>query len=119
MPLPILIAAALVQGAAAAPARLTPEQADARCVVMLGFISTQGRMPADKMEAVKNGTAYYLGKLRGRNPNVNLPAVLDAAAKTAAAQKVPVGPESQRCGAELSSLAAASRPPAAATPRKP
>lgn len=123
MILPLLLAAALPQAPAAAPARLSPEAADARCVVVLGFINSQGKLTPDRAEAVKNGTIYYLGKLRGRNPGVNLPATLDAAAKLATAQKVNVGPEAQRCGAELAQLGAATgRPggtPAPATPRKP
>jgi hypothetical protein len=124
MILPLLLAAAPIQAAApATPARLSPEAADARCVVVLGFINAQGKLTPDRVEAVKNGTIYYLGKLRGRNPGINLTATLDAAAKLATAQKVNVGPEAQRCGAELSQLAGAARPagapPAAATPRKP
>jgi hypothetical protein len=123
MILSLLLAAALPQAPATAPARLSPEAADARCVVVLGFINSQGKQPPERAEAVKNGTIYYLGKLRGRNPNVNLPATLDAAAKLATAQKVNVGTEAQRCGTELQQLGAATgRPvstPAPATPRKP
>jgi hypothetical protein len=119
MILPLLLAAALPQ--APATARLSPEAADARCVVVLGFINTQGKLTPERAEAVKNGTIYYLGKLRGRNPNVNLPATLDAAAKLATAQKVNVGPEAQRCGSELAQLGTATARPAGtpATPRKP
>ncbi len=107
MILPLLLAAAPLQAAtpaAPAPARLSPEAADARCVVVLGFINAQGKLTPERTEAVKNGTIYYLGKLRGRNPAINLTATLDAAAKLATAQKVNVGPEAQRCGAELSQL---------------
>ncbi len=117
----LLSAAAATQAPAAAPARLSPEAADARCVVVLGFINTQGKLTPERSEAVKNGTIYYLGKLRGRNPGVNLPATLDAAAKLATAQKVNVGSEAQRCGSELAQLSAATARPAgvSATPRKP
>ncbi|GGB24319.1 hypothetical protein GCM10011380_12330 [Sphingomonas metalli] len=115
MPLPILIAAALAQ-TAAAPA-LTPEAADARCVVILGFIAKQPNQPAARLEAVKTGTAYYLGKLRGRRPGINLVDTLNTAANRAQTEKADVVKESQRCGGELSALAAATGP--AASPRKP
>ncbi len=121
MILSLLLAAAAPQALAAAPARLSPEAADARCVVVLGFINTQGKLTPERAEAVKNGTIYYLGKLRGRNPSVNLPATLDAAARLATVQKVNVGSEAQRCGAELAQLSAATARPAgmSPTPRKP
>ncbi len=105
------IAAATVATAApAAPAALTPEAADARCVVIFGFISRQPGQPADRMEAIKTGTAYYLGKLSGRHPGLNLTQTLGAAANRAQAEKVDVVKESQRCGRELTALAAATRP---------
>ncbi|MDP1027154.1 hypothetical protein Q5H91_08020 [Sphingomonas sp. KR1UV-12] len=117
MPLTLLIAATLAQAAAPA-ARLTPEQADARCVVILGFINQQPNQTPQRIEAVRTGTAYYMGKLRGRNPRIALAPTLDAAAQLAQAQKVNVGTESQRCGQELTDIAA-SQKPAAPTPRKP
>jgi hypothetical protein len=118
-----LIALALAQAATPAPApaaALTPEASDARCVVILGFIARQPNQPADRLEAIKTGTAYYLGKLRGRRPGINLPQTLNAAAQRAQSEKADVAREGQRCGNELSALAAASAQQAApaATPRK-
>ncbi len=119
MPLSILIAATLVQ-AAAAPARLSPEAADARCVVVLGFIGQQPNGTPQRNEAVRTGSAYYMGKLRGRNPRIALAPTLAAAARLAQDQKVNVATESQRCGRELTDLAAqGGARPAAPTPRKP
>lgn len=119
MPLAPLIVAALVQAAAPAPAaRLTAEQSDARCVVILGFIARQPNLTPQRSEAIKTGSAYYMGKMRGRNPSIQLAPVLNAAAQLAQAQKVDVGTESRRCGGELSALAAqAGAKPAAPAPR--
>lgn len=116
----LLIAAALAQAPAPTPAALTPEAADARCVVVLGFIAKQPNQPADRMEAVKTGTAYYLGKLRGRRSGIDLAQTLNAAAQRAQADKVDVAKESQRCGTELSALAAANgvRAPAPSAPAR-
>ncbi len=121
MILTLIFAATVAQAAPApAPARLSAEASDARCVVILGFIGNQPNQPAARLEAVRTGSAYYMGKLRGRNPNLNLTQALGAAAQLAQAQKVNVVAESQRCGGELTAIAAQTRPaPAAATPRKP
>lgn len=120
MPLTLLIAATLAQAAPAAPARLNPEQSDARCVVILGFIGQQPNQTPQRTEAVRTGTAYYMGKMRGRNPRIVFGPTLNAAAQLAQAQKVDVVQESQRCGKELTDLAASQgQRPASPTPRKP
>ncbi len=89
MALPLLFLAAAAAAAPAAPAAMTPEQSDARCVVILGFIARQPNQPAERMEAVKTGTAYYLGKLQGRRPGIAIGQVLGAAATSSTAPPVP------------------------------
>lgn len=113
---PLLLALALVAPQAAAP--LTPESSDARCVVVLGFIGAQPNQPAEKITAIKAGTMYFIGKMRGRNPAINLPATLTRAGQQAEAAKVNVGQEAKRCGDELTAIGTLTAAQAKAAPRK-
>jgi hypothetical protein len=90
---------ALVQAAAspaAAPVPVSPERADARCLAAFGMLATDTK--ADVQRASQMGALFFYGKLVGRNPRVDLKAVMLDAAQT-------VGPriqgELQRCGGEL------------------
>lgn len=96
-----LAPAALAQ-APAAP--LSPEAGDARCVVVLGFIAAQPNQPADKLSALRAGSMYYVGKLKGRSAGLDIPATLNRAAQQAQAAKVDVRTEAARCGRELTAI---------------
>ena len=104
--------AAMLASLALAPAALAqtpaaplgPEASDARCVVVLGFIASQPNQPADKMAALRVGSMYYVGKLKGRNAGLDIPATLNRAAQQAQAAKINVGTEAARCGRELTAI---------------
>lgn len=118
----ILAAAAL---AAAPPPSAPPaaaiggaDAADARCIALMNFMIAKGT--PEQQGAARAGTIYFIGKLRGRNPAVNVAAVLRASADAATAAKMNAQAEVRRCGQEVSAAAESLRPsgtPATATPR--
>ena len=103
-PIAALLASLALAPAALAQAPLSPEAGDARCVVVLGFIASQPNQPADKLPALRAGSMYYVGKLKGRNAGLDIPATLTRAAQQAQAAKINVGTEAARCGRELTAI---------------
>lgn len=74
---------------------------DLRCVLVVGIIG--GQVQASGSDSAKQGMmagiGYYLGRLKGRDPAINLTARL-----TAEARGLKIGdlqPEALRCGEEL------------------
>lgn len=113
-------AAALAGGAGpvAAQAALTPDQADARCVMVLQFIA---RDPSQKEQAAK-GILFYTGRISARGPVSRIEAVIRGEANKLSSQQAAQA-ELTRCAAELNSrsrelqavnqhLAASATPPA-------
>ncbi len=111
-----IFAATLV--AAPAPVGTTgPDAADARCIALMNYMIAKGT--PEQQNAARAGTIYFIGKLRGRNPSVNVAVVLKSAADAASQAKMNAQAEIKRCGDEVTAAANALRPPSAATPRKP
>jgi hypothetical protein len=116
MPLMFL---ALILALQAAPAIGQPDAADARCISLMNYMIMKGT--AAQQSAARVGTIYFVGKLKGRNPRVNVGAVLRASAAAATRAKMNAQNEVRRCGEEVTAAAESLRPPGApaATPRKP
>ena len=103
MPKPVLAAALVLLAATPAMAQTDDAAArrDLRCVLVVGIIGSQ--VQASASDAAKSGMmagiGYYLGRLKGRDPGINLTARL-----TAEAKGLKIGdlqPEALRCGEEL------------------
>jgi hypothetical protein len=94
-----------------------PDAADARCIALMNYMIAKGT--PEQQGAARAGTIYFIGKLRGRNPSVNVAAVLKSAADAATQAKMNAQAEIKRCGDEVTAAANSLRPPAPATPRKP
>lgn len=96
----VLILAALA-ATGAADTGPTPEQADARCLDTFALMAAGGdpAKPDPKIiEAGKTGATYFVGKLRGRNPAVDLERVMRAGFSAVQAD---ADGEVKRCSAEL------------------
>ncbi|HEY0646861.1 hypothetical protein [Phenylobacterium sp.] len=116
---PILAAALALTGLGPAKAQpLTPDQADARCLMVLQFIS---RDPKQQDQAAK-GIFFYLGRLSARGPTARIEGLMRTEAPKLQAQVAQT--ELARCAAELNArgkelqavnqrLAASARPAAA------
>ena len=116
---PILAAALALTGLGPAKAPpLTPDQADARCLMVLQFIS---RDPKQQDQAAK-GIFFYLGRLSARGPTARIEGLMRTEAPKLQAQVAQT--ELARCAAELNArgkelqavnqrLAASARPAAA------
>lgn len=97
----VLILAALATTAASSAAP-TPEQADARCLDAFALMAAGGdpaKPDPNMIEAGKTGATYFVGKLRGRNPGVDLEQVMRAGFS---ALQTDAEGEVKRCSAELS-----------------
>ncbi|WP_375421610.1 hypothetical protein [uncultured Sphingomonas sp.] len=104
----------------AAAALSPPVAADARCIALMNFMIAKGT--PEQKTAARAGTIYFVGKLKGRQPGIDVAAVLRTAAEDATRSKMNAQAEVKRCGQEVSAAADSLRPagaPAAATPRKP
>jgi len=116
---PILAAAIALTGVGPAMAQaLTPDQADARCLMVLQFIS---RDPKQQDQAAK-GILFYLGRLSARGPTARIEGLMRSEAPKLQAQVAQA--ELTRCSGELNArgkelqavnqrLAASARPAAA------
>lgn len=107
-----MIAAALLALAqtAAPPAPAAPPgdaASDARCIVVFGFVGSRGT--PEQAEATKRGILYFVGKLRGRDPAVNVATTVTGAADAAKAASLNARAEGQRCSSELESAGEALR----------
>ena len=88
----MLIALLLTQAA------VSPEQADARCVVALSKLTDLAPGDAQAQRASLTGSMYFLGKILGRNPSADLTRLLaDATGAVAPAPKTPL----TACAAEI------------------
>ena len=104
---------------AAAPASFAPvDTADARCIFLYGYFGSRGT-PAQANQA-KIGTMYFVGKVRGRNPAVDLGKLLAAAADEAKRANINAQIDGARCEREFQAAAVALTSGAAAVaPKKP
>jgi hypothetical protein len=93
--------------AAAAPAGTT-DQADAQCFIVVASMIGQDQSKAEKLGS---GLTYFTGKIVGRHPDVDLEALVRAAApvviKLGASEFTRCGGELERAGARLQTLGAA------------
>jgi hypothetical protein len=99
----------------AAAALSPPVAADARCIALMNFMIAKGT--PEQQNAARTGTIYFVGKLKGRQPGINVAAVLKSAADEATRTKMNAQTEVKRCGEEVSTAANSLR--STATPRKP
>ena len=110
-----MLHAALLLAQLAAPTGVaSPAAADARCIVVFGFIGS--RSAPEQAQTTTRGILYFLGKLRGRAPNVDVAATVEAASKAAGAAGLNARAEAARCGAEVEAAGAALRAVRATTP---
>ena len=93
----ILAAVAASAGAtgSAAAQVITPDQADARCLMVLQFI---GRDPKQAAQA-KRGVYYYLGRITARGAVSRVEAIIKTEAPKLTAQQAQ--DELKRCSSEL------------------
>ena len=93
---------------AAATPTATPDQADAQCFIVVASMIGQDQSKAEKLGS---GLTYFTGKIIGRHPDVDLEALVRAAApvvaKLGASEFTRCGGELQQAGARLQSLGAA------------
>lgn len=112
-----LLALAQTMAPPTTPAPPGDAASDARCIVVFGFIGS--RAAPDQAEATKRGILYFVGKLRGRDPAVNVATTVTTAADAAKAAGLNARAEAQRCSTELESAGEALRgirPAGAPTP---
>ncbi|MBW8815219.1 MAG: hypothetical protein JF588_17505 [Caulobacterales bacterium] len=112
MPRPILSAvgvlslALLAAPAHAAAADPAAASKDLQCALVLAVMGAQATTPEMKQGAI-GGVSYYLGRLKGREPDIDLPARVTAEAK--AMQPADIQAAGTRCGAELKAFGAESQ----------
>lgn len=92
----ILIALAL-QGAPLAPA----VAADARCVLIFGSVRTTST--PEQQATARAGVLYYVGKMRGRQPGVDVAGTIRRAAEQARTSNLKAQAEVARCTGEAES----------------
>jgi hypothetical protein len=93
-----LALAALAGPAFAAPADTAAASRDLRCALVMAAMGAQATTPEMKQGAV-GGVSYYLGRLQGREPDIDLPARITVEARMM--QAADLGAAAQRCGEEL------------------
>ena len=93
--LPIL----LMEAAAVSPPPSSADLADARCIFIYGFVGSRGT-PA-QAEQARQGTIYFVGKLRGRNTSPDLGRLLAFAGDNAKRSSLSPKDEGTRCESEL------------------
>jgi hypothetical protein len=92
----LALAATLAGGVGSATAQtMTPDQSDARCLMVLQVVS---RDPKQAEQAAR-GIYFYLGKLSSRGPTARVEALLKAEAPKLQPQQAQA--ELARCGTEL------------------
>ena len=108
----ILLAAALAtqtaapivpQGTPAPTALASADPADARCIVIFGYLGSRG--DADQARQSQLATMYFLGKLRARTPSMNVARTVEGAAAEARKTGLDAQQEVQRCGGEFEASA--------------
>ena len=99
MKIALILAALATTGAA--DTSPTPEQADARCLDAFAAMAAGGdpaKPDPQLVQAGQSGATYFVGKLRGRNPAVDLEQVMRAAFP---ALQADADGQFKRCSAEL------------------
>lgn len=99
------IAAALVMWAGSAAAQASADdvitRGDLRCILVLSMAQKLDDSPAVQQAAIA-GVGFYMGRLKGRDPGVDMKVRLTNEAKLLNADKVTA--ELNRCGRELQDL---------------
>lgn len=93
--LPVLVASTLLAGAAPPPDAQTKE--DVRCLIAAASLAASDDPKAK--QAGTGGALYYLGRLDGRTPGLDIEAAV--AAEVDVMAKSPAGPILMECGNRL------------------
>lgn len=82
---------------------------DVRCVLVVGLIASQASAGASETtkQGMVAGMGYYLGRLKGREPDVDLAARIAAEAR--GLKLADIQAEALRCGEELKAFGAESQ----------
>jgi hypothetical protein len=98
-----LIALSASAGAALAQPPADAASADLHCAIALAFLSTRATDPKMQQGMVV-GIGYYIGRLKGRDPNIDLASRALAEVKTL--KPADLQGDAVRCGGELQALGA-------------
>lgn len=103
------LALALVAGTAHAAADDAATKRDIRCVLVVGLVASQAQASASESarQGMIAGMGYYLGRLKGRDPDIDLTARISAEAKGLKISELQS--EGLRCGEELKAFGAESQ----------
>ena len=96
----ITLAVQLLAGGAASAQPQDATSQDLTCMVVTMMFASQTTDPAMQQGAT-GGMAYYMGKLKGRDPNLDLKARFVAEANALVANPVRLKAEASRCGADM------------------
>jgi hypothetical protein len=103
-----------VNALALAPTNASTEDIDARCLVAIFMLASEG--DPTRQQATQNGSMLFVGKLLGRNPSINLEAAMRKAIAEIGSN---VNVELKRCGGEMQGIGAAVASAGAAMQKKP
>jgi hypothetical protein len=97
---------ALLAAAFAAPAAgqsADPTRDDLRCVIAVGMFAAQARNDADTKLGAAAGLGFFIGRIKGREPGIDLKARVLAEANRL---KTPADlqPDLARCGGEMQAI---------------
>ena len=105
--LPVVVALLLAQPLPAAELAAAEAQ-DAPCIVVFGYIGS--RAAPDQADAAARAIPYFVGKLRARNPALDIAQRIISASQEAKASNLDARAELAKCQADLSGgLAALAR----------
>ena len=96
--LPIFAALLAAQAPAALP---TPEQADVACAALFLTLVDEAKNDKDRT-GLSAGALYFIGKLEGRRPEIDLAATIADYGKSVGV--VQLRTEAKRCAAEFTSV---------------
>jgi hypothetical protein len=97
-----LLAAAIATPAAAQPAP-DPTRDDLRCVIAVGMFAAQARNDADTKLGAAAGLGFFIGRLKGREPGIDLKARVLAEANRLKSP-ADLQPDLARCGGEMQAI---------------
>ena len=102
---PTALAFALSLGAAPAfAADEAAQERDLRCVLVVAISGAQAGASAEAKQGLAGGIGYYMGRLKARDPAIDLGARLSALAK--GMQIADLKDDFARCGAEMKAFGA-------------
>ena len=105
---------------AATPAATAPvgedDRDDLRCVIVVGIAGSQpaANTSAEMKTGIASGIAFFMGRIKGRNPTADLTSMLVTEAKGLAQNPAELQREFVRCGGEMKAFGAEAKAAGAA-----